>query len=270
MTSIFELPTKIQINPILSSVIPSTFIEKIYLKRQNNSYISFVCFSCHLLSELLANKEIFLHSEELNYLKTLSSEKRKKSYLLGRYCAKEALRIYWGEIKPSRIWVHRGIFDQPIVRYPTVNNAQVSISHNDDWGVALSFPEEHPMAVDIECIDPNRIHTIKTQVLPTEELLLKTLHIEEAVKYTLTWTIKEGLSKVLKSGMMTPFEIYEIKQIDFYKDFYVSTFKDYAQYKAISFTFENQVCSLISPKNTELEFDIVNLRTQLARLHKRN
>jgi hypothetical protein len=68
------------------------------------------------------------------------------------------------------------------------------------------------------------------------------------------WTIKEALSKVLKTGMMTPMEIYQVNAIDqvLYNGFCVSTFTYFSQYKALSFPWKNTLCSIILPKETNI------------------
>src|SRR5258708_39152562 len=52
---------------------------------------------------------------ETAYFSTLRSERRQKSYLLGRYAAKLALREPLSEPNPKGVEILKAFFEQPIV-----------------------------------------------------------------------------------------------------------------------------------------------------------
>lgn len=54
------------------------------------------------------------------------------------------------------MWIDRGILHQPLIVHPAALNLQVSISHCDELGAALVFPEALPMGLDVEHIRPAR------------------------------------------------------------------------------------------------------------------
>jgi phosphopantetheinyl transferase (holo-ACP synthase) len=74
------------------------------------------------------------------------------------------------------------------------------------------------------------------------------------------WTAKEALSKVLKTGMMTPFYVYEINKITAKNKYVISDFKNFAQYKGISFNLGSYVCTIVYPKSTEIYLNITYLK----------
>ncbi len=247
-----------------------SLVKKIRLKRQKSSFTAFLCFSCNKLDILKDNKETFLHSEELDYFKTLSFKKRQKSYLLGKFCAKKALllplAVTRNEKALSSILIRSGVFEHPVVIYPDSENHQISISHSGDWGAAIAYPAVHPMAVDIETIDPGRLKTIATMLTSSEKDMLKKLPVPKASAYTILWTIKEGLSKLLKTGRHAPFDIYEVKKLDYLENCLTSSFIKFGQYKATSFIFSGMACSIISPLESEFDLDIQALIEQLPEL----
>ena len=159
------------------------------------------------------------------------------------------------------ISIHHGVFEQPIVRHSMMNKGvQISISHCDHYGGAIAFPDEHPMAIDLERINPRKKDVILTQCTPEEYKLIQSLPIPEITQITLLWTVKESLSKALKCGLMTPFKIFEVKDVESGPDCFFWTFRKFAQYKVISFVLGNTACSIIMPKKTEMMININGLK----------
>lgn len=158
-----------------------------------------------------------------------------------------------------RFSIDAGVFNQPIVRHPTRGNVQVSISHSNSWGAALAFPEEQPMGIDIEVVDPEKNGVLKSQMTVDEQNLAEILPHSRATQLTLLWTAKEALSKTIKSGLMTSFELFELQQIEVHDRSISSTFRHFRQYKAVSFFPNNAVCSIICPRRTDACFSIENL-----------
>lgn len=242
------------------TLLPNTYIEKLHLKRPHSEFEACLCISKLPFLELKEKRFQFLHPEELKYFDTLRFERRQKSYLLGRYSAKQALSLFLKEPDMTQISIHHGVFEYPIVRCESGKNAQISISHNDECGGAIAFPEEHPMAIDLEKIDLCKKEVIQTQCTPEELCLIQSLPLPDISQITLLWTVKEALSKAIKCGLMSPFKIFEIKDIESTSDYFVWTFRKFAQYKAISFTMGNTACSIVTPKKTEVVFHIKELK----------
>jgi len=243
-----------------------SLVEKVALKRLDRSFTAFLCLACNKFDILKNSKETFLHPEELDYFKTLSFERRQKSYLLGKFCAKYALSLPLDAKALSSILIQSGVFEHPVVVYPDSKNYQISISHSGNWGAAIAYPAMHPMAIDIETINPGRLKTITAMLTSREKDMIKKLAAPEAAGYTMLWTIKESLSKVLKTGKTAPFDIYEIKKLDYIEDCLTSSFIKFGQYKAASFTFADMACSIILPLESEFNLDIQALIEQLQEL----
>lgn len=241
-----------------------TYIERLHLKRPHSYFKAFLCLSTHSFSDLKEKRIKFLHPIELSYFESLAFERRQKSYLLGRYCAKQAIAAYLNKADMNQFLIKHGVFEQPIVQHSSDKNIQVSISHSDEWGGAIAFPEEHPMAIDLEKIDPDKKKTIRTQCTPKELGLIKSLPTSTIDQFTIIWTVKESLSKVLKCGFMSPFSIFEVQDVKFAEDYWLWTFKNFAQYKAISFIIGEIACSIIMPKRTDVILDIKDMKKQLG------
>jgi 4'-phosphopantetheinyl transferase len=236
------------------------YSNKLILKGTKQIYNAGLCL-CRLqkTSDYLASLQ-HLHPQEIDYYKTLPVEKRKKSYSIGRYSAKKALSALVGEKNLKSTFIDRGLFNHPIVVIPNNQNFQVSISHCDDVGAALAFPEALPMGIDVERVDPAKKKVIESQTTEKEKELIKSLPHSYSTLLVLLWTAKEALSKILKTGLMTPFKISEISDLTVSQDTLVCNFKNFAQYKGLSFNLDSYMHTIVFPKNTEIQFDFNDLR----------
>ena len=230
------------------------------LKRPDKDFLACLCITNPRFLDLKEKRKLFLHPEELAYFDSLRFERRQTSFLLGRYAAKQAISKYASEMEMTRFSIQHGVFDHPIIKHISKKDVQISISHNDEFGGAIAFPEEHPMAIDLERINPKRIEVIQTQCTEDELKLIQSLKIPNMTQLTLLWTVKEALSKVLKCGLMTPFKTFEIKDLVIEYNCFISTFKKFAQYKAISFVMDNTACSIVMPKKTEVMINVNELK----------
>ncbi len=225
-------------------------------KRKDRSFETFLCLANPTLSNLMMVKDTFLNQTEQHYLNTLSYPRRQKSYLLGRFTAKQAVAALTKESDLRQIGIQWGVFKQPLVEYK-VGNIQVSIAHTEEWGIALAFPEAHPLGIDLEKTTVSRAEAIKNYLSTTERHESQKLNFSPKISWMMLWTIKEALSKVLKTGLMTDFLLYEVSHIQAQQQWVESEFKNFAQYRAISWFFQDMVCSLVLPKKTEIDMNIL-------------
>lgn len=222
------------------------------------------CLSRITFQQLKEDPTSFLHPTEETRYRGLSHPRRQHSYLLGRYCAKQAIMACHNNINERKIAIQAGVFDQPVVVSGPHPSFQVSISHTDSLGTALAFPEIHPMAIDVETICPSKREAIKSQLTLTEQKLGAFLQYDEATQLTLLWTVKEALSKALRCGLTVPFEILEVDTLrKEKKDFVISTFKNFKQYHALSFCLGESVCSIVHPLSTSFDIDIDGIQRSL-------
>lgn len=223
------------------------------LRGQAGTAQTALCFVNYPDPESALDVSQVLHPEEMEYFSKLKFEKRRKSFLLGRFCAKKAFSSMVSGVRPRDIRIDKGIFDQPLLRHPLARNMQVSISHCDDIGAALVFPESHPMGIDVERIDPGRGDVIEGQLVDSEMEILKSAPRSKDAMLALMWTVKEALSKVMKTGLTAPLSIYEISAIESKNTCVVSSFKNFGQYKAFSFHNGEYVFSIAGPRQIVLE-----------------
>lgn len=244
------------------------YAEKLMLKRQNESFDAGFCLYEFSMMTNYEEMVSVLHPKELNYYKTLKFQKRIISYLIGRLTAKKAIALLVGETNLTKILVQAGIFTQPITTYENKQNIQVSISHCDNFGAAIAFPEAHPMGIDIEKINLEQNNVIERETTESEIKLIKEKPYSYEKMLTVLWTVKEALSKVLKTGLMTPFKIYEVDKIEVYHDYILCFYKNFAQYIAISFIIGDYICSITYPKKTELSINIHSIKENFKYLQQ--
>lgn len=208
---------------------------------------------CFLNEELpiLVEQVTILHPEEKSYYDTLKFDRRKKSYLLGRITGKQAVsKLLLEEQAIDSFAIQFGVFYFPVVNYIGCQNIQVTIAHCGSLGVALAYPEEHPLGIDVEKIDTDKLETMKLLVVDKEFDLISSCSLDILEGSTFIWTIKEALSKVLKTGLTLDFKILEIETLHKEGTSYISTFKYFYQYKAISMKIGSHVFSIVLPKKT--------------------
>ncbi len=225
------------------------------LIREKKNYTAGFCMLKKELSELTEYFPL-LHPDEKTYYESIKVDRRKISYLLGRVAAKEAISILNPNNELQSIFIDYGIFNFPVVKSLSHSNIQVSITHCEHIGIALAFPEEHPLGIDIEKIDETKTDSIKTQISANEIELALNNTITLPAGCTLIWTIKEALSKIFKTGLTMEFKILEVESIKKTGDIYTSTFLNFAQYKAISCISKAYVCSIIVPKKTTIDLEM--------------
>jgi 4'-phosphopantetheinyl transferase EntD len=207
-----------------------------------------------LYADLAAIGHEILGPRERETFARFEYERRRTTYLLGRYAAKIALSqlIAVGDI--SAIDVVPGCFQQPVVIAPVAAPIGVSISHSTRAACAMAFPEEHPMGIDIEEVDPSRAEVMKTQFVDREIAAIGRLG-DDALLSAVIWTAKEALSKVLRCGMTVPFELLEVDTLERRGAEVSGAFRNFGQYRFESWVRDGAVVSLVLPRKTRLELE---------------
>ena len=190
---------------------------------------------------------------EAKYYASLRFERRQRSYLLGRYTAKLALKQLLPETDFRSIEIVKGVFEQPVVLCNRSPGWSVTISHAESRAVALAYPSEHPMGIDIERIDSTHQRTILSQ-LSSEETKWAESSVDCGYRLaTALWAAKEALSKALTTGLMSPIEVYslvEFRLID--SGIWEGLFLNFAQYKAWVWTGSSYALSIAMPRRSML------------------
>ena len=234
-----------------------------FFRRAKGSFPAWFCLAQPSRGELERAANRFLSPNELACLEQLRFEARRRSWLLGRYSAKEALAGFLGRADRTEVEVKSGVFQQPVVVGLATQNAQVSLSHCANLGVAVAFGEEHPLAVDVEEVNAERVVTMQSQMTAAERSMLVTLPGESSALAALAWTAKEALSKVLKTGLMTPMAVYELEGAVWDSGCLVSEFKSFGQYKSIGFLSGPFAFSLVLPRRSELAVSLTEFKQSL-------
>lgn len=224
-----------------------------------------LCLTSLSLAELQAHVKSYLHPEEYAYFKTLDFEKRQLSYLLGRYTAKQAIANYnENKISLSDILIKPGIFHYPVVYGVSTDCVQISYSHCNQCCIAVAYPQVFPMSIDIESINVEHNSVIESQLTTNEKFLMQSLQeSSQDLLFSLFWSVKEALSKVLRTGLTTPLEIYAISQIKKENNYWISEFKNFQQYEALSFLIGQYTCSIVFPKHSKILIDIPTIQSWL-------
>ncbi|MEL6561209.1 MAG: 4'-phosphopantetheinyl transferase superfamily protein [Bacteroidota bacterium] len=223
-------------------------------KREKSSYnIGFGSIRGSLAA-LSDEKRDLLHKLENQKLADFKFDKRKHSYLLGRLSAKIAISTINKQLSYDLL-ISEGIFSFPVIKNLTGNHLQLSISHCDDIGMTLAYPEEHPVGIDIERVNEKSKDALYSIVNEQEKMLLGELPVSEIEGLGIAWTVKEALSKILRTGMMMDFSNFEISKITQNGHIFTSEYKHASQYKAISFFNAPYMISLAVPGRSELDTD---------------
>lgn len=193
----------------------------------------------------------FLHSLEAEYLDGLQASLRRQSYLMGRFCAKNALAQQMGLERAERILVEPGVFGQPLVRAPSHAGVGVTLSHSADYGCALAFDCMHPAGIDMEYPGPRHQRTLSPELSDEERARLEQAWRHPGA-HTWLWTVKEAISKALHTGLTVPVRFYEVKECERVGVFLMATFSHFPQYKALSFLWQGMLVSIALPRRTQL------------------
>ncbi|MGS2738238.1 4'-phosphopantetheinyl transferase family protein [Sinomicrobium sp. M5D2P17] len=232
-------------------------VEKFALQRADGAFPAAIAMVNNSLAVLKETRHSFLHNNELNFFDTLKFPKVQHSYLLGRYAAKMALGVFMENSVLTDLRIDSGIFQQPVLYLAEGGNVQLSISHTTEMGFAVVFPEEHPMGIDVEAINAEQSKTIKGVITSNEQNRLSLIDVDCNKSLTVLWTIKEALSKVLKTGLMTPFHLYEIENIERKDEIIVCSFINFPQYQSMSWISNGHAWSIVLPKKSILDIAVI-------------
>jgi phosphopantetheinyl transferase len=192
----------------------------------------------------------WLHPEEQAASKQMKYPRRRNTYLMGRIAAKQALCALLPHTEPTRLNVKAGVFGQPVVTGTAGENLQVSITHIEQWGGGLAFHEDHPMGIDIENPDAIDVDVVASQCTTQEKNLLRSMKAAPGEACAIVWTMKESLSKVLRSGLTSPLDTYEIHSLEEKDGHVIGKFTRFAQYQSVSFSNLGLWISVTLPKRT--------------------
>lgn len=213
--------------------------------------------SAREFADLDAGHDRFLGPAERAEYAALRFERRRQSWLLGRYAAKCAAAAALGPgVDLATLEIARGVFGQPVLRYAHVDAPRLGISHAGDWAVGVAHPAGHPVAVDLEDVDPARRAVLARQLSEDELAWAASAPGGEAepVLLTLLWTAREALSKALGCGLTVPFPLMEtVERTAPGVRRFRGLFRRFGQYQFLAWAADSRVLTLALPRLTEVE-----------------
>jgi 4'-phosphopantetheinyl transferase len=209
----------------------------------------------------------FLHPNELSYFRSLRFERRRRSYLLGRCAAKQALMAHCHLASPTEVEIASGIFQHPVVRPGLIEPTGISISHSERIACALAYHEVHPAAIDVEDTAGDRDAVMRTQILPRELERAATAWEGEPHHAAMIWTAKEALSKILRCGMTCPYELLAVSDLHAGRPVPGGQFESFGQYRFQSWVMGETVLSIVFPRNSTMTIDMAPMIHAVSRLH---
>lgn len=108
------------------------------------------------IQTLVLRPEVFLSKTEVTALGSFKFPHKKQGLLIGRLAAKRALAALFSEADLSRIEIHAGAFEQPVISHSGAANFGVTLSHSPGIAVALAYPVGFPIDIDIETVSADK------------------------------------------------------------------------------------------------------------------
>lgn len=231
---------------------------KMVLLNKNGNFVS-ICIAKIKTNCATIPYDTYFGVDEMEEIKGKQNLKRKLEYIFSRIAVKKAVTYITNSTAYKSIKVIKGVLWHPVVISNSTSNISVSISHCDNYAVALAFSEVFPCGIDIEIINIKNIKVIQRVITIKEMEIINELDCLESNKYTILWTAKEAMSKVIKTGMTCGFELFEIKNIFVKDDIYYGFYKNFAQYMFISKKIDNCILSIVCPKLDEKLFQVIKI-----------
>lgn len=177
---------------------------------------------------------------------------RQQAFLKGRYVAKKAVAVYLEDDHYLTYSIRSGIFGQPLLETAHLRKPGLSISHSGTMAACVVFDEAHPMAIDVEKIEPARAESIEGLLSQQELSMCRQIGEDSTRSYMRLWSMKEALSKVLKTGLSADFRVLELEALSSHGAMISGSFTNFVQYKALSWVGRAYVWALVMPAQSEL------------------
>jgi len=196
---------------------------------ENNSAVTCTLFDLKQFDSELnkpgMEKTIFryLHGKEKDYLKRLTSDKRKREWLGGRFAARYAttqlLSRSGMELDWTRLYIDYDNEGRPFLAFQGKNIIlpDISISHSADMAAAMAI-STGLCGIDIQKVT-GRIAKVRERFCSDrEEKIIQSVSGESTGQHitglTALWAAKEALRKVAKDSIMPGFLELELRAIN--------------------------------------------------------
>ena len=214
------------------------------------------------MAVLWSERARFLHPSERRYAESLAQSTRRETFVLGRYALKRALaRLASSAFLPSEVEVARGVFGQPVVHHWPSPPA-VSITHAGDLAFAVACDPGHVVGIDFDLLLPECDPTRQRALSEREREMARPWELSEPHLALVSWTMKEALSKALRSGLMASFELLALEGASREGATFSAEFSNFRQYRACAWQLGDATLALVLPKHSRLVLET----DELARL----
>ncbi|MDR1982330.1 MAG: 4'-phosphopantetheinyl transferase superfamily protein [Holosporaceae bacterium] len=183
-----------------------------------------------------------LSEDEFKKSNSISLEKRKRQYCLGRITTKKALHAFIASPTFKEINIINAKSGCPIIEnfdYFT------SISHTDEVVASLVFKKGFSFGIDIESMRENRVEALKS-IMSEKECISNDLK-----NLTAAWTLKEALSKALQCGFHMPFEEFKLSKFSENDQIFSCLYSKHPEFKGVALIYENNFYAIAYPANIE-------------------
>lgn len=180
---------------------------------------------------------------------------KREGFLLGRLAAKRALGAQLAEPDLRQIEIRAGVYGQPLVRHPRAADVEVTVSHSHGLAVALAYPAEYPMGIDLETISAVSAQVVigELEASPPELTWLATGGVDAATACCVLWTAREALGKSLKLGLNSPLGMLALTGIHPGNDSnWSGSYLNFPRCQCLSWLAGGRVLSLAMQNETQL------------------
>jgi 4'-phosphopantetheinyl transferase len=202
-----------------------------------------------------ARPEMFLSESELVQYGALRLAQKQQAFLLGRLAAKRALGAFLSESDMRRIEIRSGVFGQPLLHHSRAGGVEVSVSHSHGLAVAMAYPDEFPIGVDLETVAAGSAVTIlgELQISDAEKAWLAARTVGPTTACGILWTAREALGKSMKIGLNCPLGILSLGHIEHAgATAWIGRYANFPQSRCLSQEIDGRVLSIAMPRVVEL------------------
>ena len=200
--------------------------------------------------------EEFLSESEKKQAAAFKFAAKREGFLLGRLAAKRALSPLLAEPDLQQIEIRAGVYGQPLVRHPRAADAEVTVSHSHGLAVALAYPAEYPMGIDLETIAAVAAEVVigEIEASPPELTWVATGGVDAATACCVLWTAREALVKSLKVGLNSPLGMLALTEIQTGNDAssWAGRYLNFPRCQCLSWVAGGRVLSLAMQNETRL------------------
>ncbi|MDR1235902.1 MAG: 4'-phosphopantetheinyl transferase superfamily protein [Holosporaceae bacterium] len=196
-----------------------------------------------------------MSADELKRFDSVGSEKVKKQYCLGRILTKKALSSFIGEFAFDAVSVLNEKNGCPFIES---SEYAVSITHTNDVVAALVFKNIFSFGTDIENPRKNAREAMESILVDGEPVG------RDLENLTVAWTLKESLSKALKSGFHLPFDEFEISDLSGYNDFFTCLYKKHPEFQGIAMFHNGNSAAFTYPTDVHPESILLKMALRSA------